>query len=160
MNREIILIVEQIKEAYEGEPWFGKSALQLFSEVNEQIVLERPSGQHSIVELIWHMITWKEFVISRLREDQEKDLHYFESMDWRELDHTDESLWKKGLERLHQVHSELVEVIQQQKDDLLPLRVPERNYDYRKLLNGILQHDIYHLGQMAYINKLLKNEIE
>jgi len=49
-----------------------------------------------------------------------------------------------------------VEVLQQQQDSLLIERVPERDYNFRKLLYGIVQHDIYHLGQIAYITKLLK----
>jgi uncharacterized damage-inducible protein DinB len=156
MNREILQIAEQLKEAYEGEPWFGKSALQLFKEIDEELVNEKPAGQHSMLELLWHMITWKEFTINRIRKDESKTLHDFESIDWRELDHTDKTLWKKGLKELHRVHNELAEVMQQQQDSLLIEIVPERTYSYRKLLNGIVQHDIYHLGQIAYVNKLLK----
>lgn len=158
MNREILLLAEQIKDAYEGDPWFGRSTKDLLSEVDEKTALERPSGQHSILELVWHMITWKEFVVSRLRNDESRDMKYFESMDWRELDHADRSLWKKGLTHLQKTHNELVELVQQQKDDILPQRVNGRNYDFRKLLYGILEHDIYHMGQIAYVYKLLKEK--
>jgi hypothetical protein len=50
----------------------------------------------------------------------------------------------------------LIEIIQQQKDDILSQQVRDRNYDFRKLLYGIKEHDIYHLGQIAYIKKLLQ----
>lgn len=156
MNREILLIAEQIKDAYEGEPWFGRSIKELLNEVDESMAFEKPNGQHSIVELLWHMITWKEFAISRFREDKEKTLQYFEQNDWRELDHSDKLLWKEGMGKFKQLHSELIEVIHQQKDDILSQRVNERKYDFRKLLYGILEHDIYHLGQIAYIKKLLQ----
>ena len=156
MNNEILVIAKQIKEAYEGDPWYGKSTKKLLSEVDEQIVFEKPSGQHSILELLWHMITWKEFTISRLRTDNTLDLNYFEKQDWRELDHSDKALWKQGLEKFHQNHNELVAIIQQQKDELLSQTVDERKYDFRKLLYGILEHDIYHLGQIAYIKKILQ----
>ena len=157
MNNEILVIAKQIKEAYEGDPWYGKSTKKLLSEVDEQIVFEKSSGQHSILELLWHMITWKEFTISRLRTDNTLDLNYFEKQDWRELDHSDKALWKQGLEKFHQTHNELVAIIQQQKDELLSQTVDERKYDFRKLLYGIIEHDIYHLGQIAYIKKLLQN---
>jgi hypothetical protein len=32
--------------------------------------------------------------------------------------------------------------------------VDERKYNFRKLLHGLIQHDIYHLGQIAYIKKI------
>jgi hypothetical protein len=156
MNSEILLIAEGIKDVYEGQPWFGKNLKQLVNEIDERIVFEKPNGQHSIVELLWHMITWKEFTSSRLRNDTAKPIQYFEEYDWRRLDHSDKTLWQQGLQQLSKIHNELVEVIQQQKDDLLSQKVHERNYGFRKLLNGIKEHDIYHSGQIAYIKKLLQ----
>jgi len=155
MNSEVMFLAEQLKDAFEGDPWFGKNAKALLSEVAEEIAFEKPNGQHSILELVWHMITWREFTISRFKKDATKDLHYFESNDWRELDHSNKSLWRQGLQRLYQTESELLEIMQAQKDELLDQNVEERNYSFRKLLNGIVQHDIYHLGQIAYIKKLL-----
>jgi uncharacterized damage-inducible protein DinB len=155
MNSEILLITEQLKEVYEGEPWFGRSVKEILEEIEEAIVFEKPNGQHSLLELIWHMITWKEFVISRLRKDHTPN-QYFEKNDWRQLDHSDKKLWNQGLQRFKQVHNELLQIIQQQKDDILSQKVDEKNYDFRKLLYGIKEHDIYHLGQIAYIKKMLQ----
>jgi uncharacterized damage-inducible protein DinB len=155
MNSEVMFLAEQLKDAFEGDPWFGKNAKALLGEVAEEIAFEKPNGQHSILELVWHMITWREFTISRFKKNATKDLHYFESNDWRELDHSNKSLWRQGLQRLYQTESELLEIMQAQKDKLLDQNVEERNYSFRKLLNGIVQHDIYHLGQIAYIKKLL-----
>jgi uncharacterized damage-inducible protein DinB len=155
MNKEIIYIEEQLKDAFEGDPWFGRNATALLVEVNEEIAFEKPNGQHSILELLWHMITWREFTISRFKKDATKDIHHFESNDWRALDHSDKSLWQQGLQRLYQTQNELLQIIGTQKDEVLDQNVEERNYTFRKLLTGIVQHDIYHLGQIAYIKKLL-----
>ena len=51
------MLEEQIKDAWEGEPWFGRSITELLSEIDESIAFRKPEGQHSIVELLWHMIT-------------------------------------------------------------------------------------------------------
>ena len=156
MNKEILAIVDQLKDAYEGDPWWGRNASTLLGEVDERIATEKPYGQHSVLELVWHMINWKEFAISRLHEIDGKDLHYFETNDWRHLDHAHKSLWHQGVERLRYVHNELVGLLEQQSDELLDQNVAERSYSYRKLLNGVLQHDIYHLGQIAYIVKMVR----
>jgi hypothetical protein len=43
-----------------------------------------------------------------------------------------------------------------QKDDsFLDEPVEYRKYDFRFLLNGLIQHNLYHTGQIAYVNKLL-----
>ena len=155
MNKEMQYIARQITDAYEGDPWFGRNAKALLSEVNEQTAFEKPNGQHSMVELIWHMVNWREFVISRFTKDSTKDITYFEVNDWRALDHSDKALLQQGLQRLHQTQAELLEVIGNESDALLDKNVEERSYTFRKLLHGILQHDIYHLGQIAYLQKLL-----
>jgi uncharacterized damage-inducible protein DinB len=156
MNREILLIAEQLKNAYQGEPWFGRSIKEILSEIDIAIVFEKPKGQHSILELLWHVITWKEFTLSRLRNDNGKSVQYFEKNDWRQLGHSDKTLWQQGLQEFSKLHNELIEVIQQQKDEILSQRVSDKNYDFRKLLYGVKEHDIYHLGQIAYIKKMLQ----
>lgn len=156
MNQEILSIAEQLKDAYGGQPWFGRSIKEILDEIDEATVFEKPSSQHSILELLWHMITWKEFTISRLRKDNQTPIQYFEKNDWRKLDHSNKTLWEEGLQKFAQLHNELVEIIQQQKDEILSQKVADRNYDFRKLLNGIKEHDIYHLGQIAYLKKMLQ----
>ncbi len=158
MNTETAYIAEQLKQAFDGDPWFGRSAQALLAEVDEKWAFEKPGGQHSILELVWHMVTWREFTISRFQSHPEKDLHYFELNDWRKLDHADKSLWQQGLERLSATQKELLVLVEGLDDKMLERNVGERNYDFRKLLNGIVQHDIYHLGQIAYIKKLMENK--
>jgi uncharacterized damage-inducible protein DinB len=158
MNQEILQIAEQLRDAYEGEPWFGRSISSILNEIDEAIVFKKTADQHSILELLWHMITWKEFTLSRLRNDDELPIKYFEENDWRMLDHSDKALWQQGLQEFSKLHNELVEIIRQQNDELLFQRVRDRKYDFRKLLYGIVQHDIYHLGQIAYIKKMLTRQ--
>jgi uncharacterized protein YutD len=158
MDKEILQIADQIKEAYDGDPWYGRSIVTLLTEVNEQTAFEKPNGQHSIVELLWHMINWREFTIARIKKDDTKDVHFFEKSDWVAIDHSDKTLWLKGIYRLQQTQNELMEVLQQINDDVLEMTVSGRAYFFRKLLYGILQHDIYHIAQIAYINKLIKGK--
>ena len=156
MNTEILQITEQLKEAYEGEPWFGRSIKSLLKDVDENIAFEKPNGQHSILELVWHIVIWRAFTINRLRNDEKTNLQYFEENDWQQLNHNDKTLWKRGLKRLEETQSELIEILQKQQDNILNEIVPARKYNFRKLLYGIIQHDIYHIGQIAYITKLLR----
>lgn len=156
MNREILFIAQQVKEVHEGEPWFGRSVKDILNEIGEDIVFEKHRGQHSILELLWHMITWKEFTVGCLRNNKNESLQNFEKNDWRVLNHSQKSLWKEGLMRFEQVQNELVETILQQEDDILSQKIDGKNYDFRKLLNGIREHDIYHLGQIAYIKNMLQ----
>ena len=158
MNKEIQYLVSQLQESFNGDPWFGRNAEKLLKEVTETLAFQKPNGQHSIAELVWHMVNWREFVISRFKKDETKDLHYFEANDWRQLDHSDRSLWQHGLQKLNETQELLINILQDQTDSILDKIVEERTYSYRNLLNGIVQHDIYHLGQIAYLVKFLNQQ--
>ena len=160
MNKEIFQIIQQLKEAYEGDPWFGRSVKSLLKDVDKNIAFEKPKGQHSILELLWHIVIWREFTINRLGNEEKVSLQYFDENDWQQLDHNDKALWKKGLDRLEETQSELIEALQKQQDNILNETVPGRKYNFEKLLYGIIQHDIYHIGQIAYITKLVRNRTD
>lgn len=153
-NAEVQHLVWQLEEVYEAEPWHGKGVKAILDWVDADIVFEKPAGQHTILELVWHMLNWKEFALNRLLKS-DKDLQHFEESDWRELDHANKALWPEGLDRFWKAHSQFMEVLKAQDDKLLDQIVQGRKYNYRKLLNGIRDHDVYHSGQIAYINKLL-----
>ncbi len=151
MRTETDIIISQLKDAYEGDPWFGRNAKELLSEVDEQTAFTKPNSQHSILELVWHIVTWREFTIDRMQP--EKTVDYFEELDWRELDHNNKTLWPQGLQRLQETQDRLVSLLKQSDDSILEQPVKEKTYTFRKLLHGLVQHDIYHLGQIAFINK-------
>jgi uncharacterized damage-inducible protein DinB len=157
MNNELLSIANQFEDVYAGDPWFGKSVTSLLKEVDKSIVFDKPNGQHSILELLWHIVTWREFTISRLRPS-DKTVDFFEENDWRQLDHSNKALWEDGLQRLNETQKELAGLLSSEDDSILRQKVPQRDYDYKNLLYGIIHHDIYHLGQIAYINKLLTNK--
>jgi uncharacterized damage-inducible protein DinB len=157
MKQEIELLIEQLRDGYEGDPWFGRNAKLLLDEVDEKTAFARLNGQHSILELVWHMCNWREFAIHHLQPSSDLSLHHFEELDWRVLDHNDRSLWQQGLQRLAATQTVLVRLLLQQDDSLLEQIVKERTYNYRKLISGVIQHDIYHLGQIAHITKQVRN---
>lgn len=155
MNKELEKYAYQLNENFSGEPWFGRNIQSILGEIDEKKVFQKPGGQHSILELLYHMINWRLFTINQVEKNPSVRAKHYEENDWQVLDHTDSSLWKKGLQALQGSQQKLVGLLKQMTDEKLQDPVPERNYNYRSLINGIIQHDIYHLGQIAYINKML-----
>ena len=154
MNNELKMYAAQLNENFSGEPWFGRNIQAILKEINEDIASQKPNGQHSILELLYHMINWRLFTINRL-EKSSATVKSFEENDWQVLDHQDKSLWQKGIEQLNDTQERLLNLINTMKDEDLQSPVHERDYENRTLINGIIQHDIYHLGQIAYIKKML-----
>ena len=154
MNNELKMYAAQLNENFSGEPWFGRNIQAILKEINEDIASQKLNGQHSILELLYHMINWRLFTINRL-EKSTAMVKSFEENDWQVLDHQDISLWQKGIDQLNDTQQRLLNLINTMKDEDLQSPVHERDYENRTLINGIIQHDIYHLGQIAYIKKML-----
>jgi hypothetical protein len=92
--------------------------------------------------------------LNRLEKNSIKDLTAAEALDWRDIDpkvHT----WKKGLSAFKSIHKKIIVLLKKKDDAFLKEIVDYRKYNYRFLINGMIEHNIYHLGQIAYINKLL-----
>ena len=154
MTNELKMYAAQLNENFSGEPWFGRNIQVILKEINEDIASQKPNGQNSMLELLYHMINWRLFTINRL-EKSSATVKSFEENDWQVLDHQDKSLWQKGIEQLNDTQQRLLNLINTMKDEDLQSPVHERDYENRTLINGIIQHDIYHLGQIAYIKKML-----
>jgi hypothetical protein len=104
-----------------------------------------------LIQLLYHMNSWAEFTLAQI-ENEITEVSVFEKKDWIEIDPA-EHTWEKGLKQFNSVHKELVNALQKRTDDFLDSAVKYRDYDFRYLLNGLIQHDIYHLGQIVYLNK-------
>lgn len=155
MNKEIQSIIRRIENINSGEPWFGRAVYIILEEVDAKKAYTKPDNtEHSMIEILYHMITWAGFTLKRIEKDDDMDLAAFEKMDWRIIDpktHT----WKKGLTEFKSIHKKIIQLLNKKDDAFLKEIVDYRNYNFRFLLNGMMEHNIYHLGQIAYLKKLL-----
>ena len=155
MNKELQSIINNLERVNTGQPWYGRPVYAILDEIDPAIVYKKPNKQHSLADLLYHMITWADFSLHRIKGDKEKDMAAFEKLDWRPIDpkiHT----WEKGVKEFKEIHKQIVSLLKQKDDDFLKEIVDYRQYNFRFLLNGLVQHNIYHLGQIAYVKKLLE----
>jgi uncharacterized damage-inducible protein DinB len=161
MNTEIQFMRTTLQGVLEKDPWFGRSVYSLLNEIDAAKAFIKPSPvAHSLIELLYHMNTWALFTQKRLEKAPDLDVQETEMLDWRVIDpavHT----WEKALEEFKAVHERILELLNEADDHLLNETVDYRKYNFRFLLNGLIQHDIYHLGQIAYLHKMIvDNKIE
>jgi uncharacterized damage-inducible protein DinB len=156
MKNEMQSIIRNLENTLGGTPWYGRPVYELLEEIDPAMAYKKPNeNSHSLADLLYHMITWADFALKRIEGDKEKDMAAFEKMDWREIDpavHT----WKKGLTEFRSIHKKIIQLLEKKDDEFLKEIVDYRNYNFRFLLNGFIQHNIYHIGQIAYLKKLLE----
>lgn len=155
MHTEISSLISRIETVNSGEPWFGRSVFSILEEVNVKKVYTRPNDtEHSIIELLYHMTTWVDFTLKRIEKDTINDLAAAEELDWRTIKPKVHS-WKKGLVEFRSIHKKIIALLKKKEDAFLEEPVDYRTYNFRFLINGMIEHNIYHLGQIAYLSKML-----
>jgi uncharacterized damage-inducible protein DinB len=151
MDQEIHRITNMLREIYEGGPWHGPSITKVLSDISPQQALSVLQDSHNIIELVLHMTAWRNFVIRRLEGDERYEVS--EDENFKIITNVTDEAWETAKKALAKSQKKLITLLSQCYDDQLLKTVANRSYNYYVLLHGILQHDVYHLGQMALLKK-------
>jgi len=147
-------IADQLQRAFAGDAWHGPSLRELLEGVSAEQAARRPLPQaHTIWEIVLHISTWEAVVRRRLAGELIRELP--DEEDWRRPADTSAAAWKKTLEELEQSHQQLQQAVAHASDAQLPETVPGKDHSVYFMLHGIVQHDLYHAGQIALLKKAL-----
>lgn len=161
-DRESSRIADQLRRALVGgddeesvgEAWHGPAVETLLLDVDAAQAAARPvPGAHSIWEILQHMTVWLEAVRIRVEEDRPYDPT--PRQDWAEVTDTSAEAWQALQERHRRAGDALEEVIEQLDDRRLELGVAGKAYNGYVMLHGIIQHELYHAGQIALLKRAL-----
>ena len=149
---ELKRINSQLKRAFEGKAWHGPSVTELLAGVTAEQAAAHPiAGAHSIWELALHIATWERVGRRRIQESIPIDVS--DEEDWPAVEDTSEAAWTKTLEELRSNHEALRAAIRELDEARLDEMVPGTQYNIYFLLHGVIQHDLYHAGQIALLKK-------
>jgi uncharacterized damage-inducible protein DinB len=150
---EIQRILDQLERACEGNAWHGPSVRELLKGISTRQAAAKsvPAG-HSIWEIVLHMAAWQDVVRRRLASEVIVDLP--PQLDWPSVPDTSEAAWRQAVENLTQSKQQLREAVSQLDDHQLSDPVPGKDYSVYVLLHGLIQHNLYHAGQIAVLKKI------
>ena len=149
--REIDRIQDQLQRAFQGDAWHGASLMELLADVDAKRAAAKPLARaHSIWEITLHIAAWED--VARRRTLGEA-VELTDEQDWPPVRDTSEAAWGAALARLRNGHEELRRTLAGLDDAKLIDGVPGRDYTVYVLLHGVIQHDLYHAGQIALLMK-------
>jgi uncharacterized damage-inducible protein DinB len=154
---EVERISDQFRRAFDGKAWHGPAVLALLEGVSATQAAARPvASAHSIWQLVQHIAAWERACLRRLKGDP---AYLTDEEDWPSVTDTSETAWNKTKEHLVETHRELLEAIARLKDaDLDRPIIDDPSTPYSSVyvtLQGGVQHDLYHAGQIAILRKAL-----
>jgi uncharacterized damage-inducible protein DinB len=150
------LLADQIRRAFEGEAWHGDAVLKILKGVSAAQAAARPiKNAHSIWEIVGHIAAWDGAVLKRTGGKAAK---VSGKDNFPAVKDAREAAWREAIEHLTEVHRKLVEAVSRFPDARLREQVPGKRasyYNYYYMFSGIVQHELYHAGQIAILKKAL-----
>ena len=155
---EITRIVDELEREHGGDPWHGSPLRQILEGIDHHQAARRPlADAHTIWELVLHVISWKNE--ARRRLGGAPAAVPLEG-DWPDAGAATADRWHQAIEALEASHRALVAAVRSLPEDVLfkPTNDPRdresgAGVTHYVLLHGIVQHDVYHSGQIALLKK-------
>jgi uncharacterized damage-inducible protein DinB len=151
-------IIRQLNEIQDGSLWFDQSFKDKMDNLSEEDALARPMPQiHSVAEHVSHMLEWRKECIRRYQGLKTELMNAPD--DWKSNTELTEIGWTNLKNSLYSSRSELIDLIVNQDDTYLQTRFLDTEYNFHYLIEGIIHHDLYHLGQIGVTIKLLNENV-
>jgi uncharacterized damage-inducible protein DinB len=143
-------LASQLRRSYEGQAWHGPSLRELLDGVTSDQAAAKPiPGAHSIWELVLHVTAWEREALAVI--DGKKYETLAGANDWPPVQGT----WEGALEELKSAALALVTAIRAMPEEKLNESAGGAEYNFYFLLHGVVQHNLYHAGQIAILKRAL-----
>ena len=150
---EVSRLKDQLARTLAGGAWHGPSLNEALSGVSAEQAKARPiPSAHTIWEIVRHVVAWEKVILSGIKG------HYLsipEEEDWPKITDTTEANWQKSLKELKEVHHALEEAVSKLSAEQLDSAAEGTKDTVGFFVHGIIQHNIYHAGQMALLKKVV-----
>ena len=141
----------KLERAFEGNAWHGPSVRELLADMRAERALAKPlANAHSIWEIVLHIAAWERVVRRRLAGE---DVTLSPEEDWPPVQEASEIAWRTAVDSLEKGHQELQSLIARLSEAQLQDQVVGRHDSVYQMVHGVIQHDLYHAGQMAILKK-------
>ncbi len=150
----------ELQNVLSGDPWYGNNVYHIIEQVSFEAAFEKaPGASHTIAGIVLHMIAWTEEVMDRLNG---MTAGVPTSGDWPDTGAPEEQKWHNYVNDLKLVNVNLQGLIQDFPEEKWDEPVnDERNRElgtgvnYKELVNGLIQHHVYHSAQIAILNRMI-----
>jgi uncharacterized damage-inducible protein DinB len=149
---EIARMLDMLTRTYEKDTWHGPAVLEVLAGVDAMTATARPlASAHSILELTLHMAVWKNVVRRRLKGESWEPSP---EENWSTVTGDPAANWTAALAALDASHRALAEAVAAFPEAALDRPpTPDGRRTAYLLIHGVIQHDLYHAGQIALLKK-------
>ena len=148
-------LIRLFENLYAGSPWIDVTILGTVAKIQARQAAKRVENCNTIWEILVHLIAWRENVLKRLQGEiitTPANNYIFTVED------TSGPAWEKTLQALEHSQEKWVNFLQEYDIEKLNSPYPPNQLTHYEHIQGILQHDAYHLGQIVLLLKLTSKD--
>ena len=150
---EIDRILDQYDRAMSGDAWHGDPVWKILEGVTPQQAAFHPDpNTHSIWELVSHITFWETEVYRRLKHQTPRSP---DKLNFPPAPEATAENWSRTLNEFRQSNRDLRSALSQVDELTLDQPLPGRNKPAYVEVHGIIQHNLYHAGQIALLRKIV-----
>lgn len=144
----------QVRRSVIGGAWHGPAVLEIVKGVSARQAAQRPLNTHSIWELLLHIDAWQQITLRRL-QGEVFSAQPDSKEDWPPVGSATEAAWRKACASVKRSNQRLAAAAAKCSDKRLVALAGGQRYTNEFMLDGVVQHNIYHAGQIALLKKIL-----
>lgn len=144
-------IAEQLRWAFDGPTWTGVTVADIVRRTSAEHAARAPGvGVNSVWQLLLHIGCWVEVTRIRLSGRAHAPTAA-ENMPM--VTDRSEAAWRAAWAGVEASYRALAAEIERFPADRLGAPVAGKDYDNYHMLHGVIQHTLYHAGQMALLTR-------
>ena len=148
---EVERIVDQYDRAMNGDAWHGDPVWKLLDGVTvEQAARRVKANVHTIWELVAHMMFWENQVCRRINNMPEMST---EELNFPAMPEATEENWSAALAEFRRSNADFRQCLSQLDPARLDQTTPGHDKTIYVEVHGVIQHHLYHAGQIAILSK-------
>lgn len=149
---ELHRIVKQLQRTFQGKAFHGPSVEEALEGVTAKMAGARtPGGAHNIWQIVLHMTFWQDTARRWLQGDTRLP---DPDEDWPAVGDRGDGAWRKALWNLRRSNELLRDEIMAIDEARLQEPMFEGMVRVDTALRGIIQHNVYHSGQISLLKKV------
>lgn len=150
--KETERIAKLFEDLYAGGPWIDVNLIDTLKQTSADVAARKIFlDWNSIWEITNHLISWRHNILNRLSgETVYTPTHNYFTL----VEDVSEKAWKKTLKLFANSQEKWLQYLRNFKDEDLPNMLSDGDFSNYEYIQGILQHDAYHLGQIVMLLKL------
>jgi uncharacterized damage-inducible protein DinB len=150
--------ISRFNEIYDGDAWLGENLVTKLNDISDANAFRRPLKEvHCVAELVAHIIYWRQSIIKHLEGDTAYAGSIKSKENWPGVETLQKAGWDVLYSKLVESQQTIVSLLAKQTATFLSTEyAPGSTYEY--LIAGIIDHDVYHLGQIGLVKKIIGNK--